>query len=92
MVDTAKISYPYLPVNLILKDKYKSIDKIKNITAPILIMHGGSDIIVPISMGQRMFKQALSKKYSYFPAHEGHMMKYTPRLKQTLEDFVASLD
>ena len=92
MVDTAKISYPYLPVDLILKDKYKSIDKIKNITAPILIKHGGSDIIVPVSMGQRMFKQAPSKKYSYFPAHEGHMMKYTPRLKQTLEDFVASLD
>jgi hypothetical protein len=43
-------------------------------------------------MGQRMFKQAPSKKYSYFPALEGHMMKYTPTLKQTLEDFVASLD
>jgi len=92
MVDTAKIYYPYLPVNLILKDKYKSIDKIKNITSPILVMHGAADIVVPFSMGQQIFDAAQSKKYSYFPAYGKHMMSFTPSLKQAIDNFVKHLN
>lgn len=91
MVDTAKIYYPYLPVKLILKDKYKSIDKIKNITSPLLVMHGGADIVVPFSMGQQMFDAAQSKKYSYFPVTGKHMMSFTPSLKQAIDSFVKNL-
>ena len=37
---SAKIFYPYLPVSLLLKDRYDSISKIKMINSPILILHG----------------------------------------------------
>jgi fermentation-respiration switch protein FrsA (DUF1100 family) len=92
MVDTAKIYYPYLPVNLILKDKYKSIDKIKNITSPILVMHGAADLVVPFSMGQQIFDAAQSKKYSYFPAYGKHMMSFTPSLKEAINNFINNLN
>ena len=36
MADTAKIYYPYLPVNLLLRDRYDSKSKIKDIKTPIL--------------------------------------------------------
>ena len=58
MENAAKIYYPYLPVKLLLKDKYNSISKIKKITTPILIMHGKKDDIVPFSMGKELFEKA----------------------------------
>ena len=39
MVDAAKFHYPYLPVSIMLKDKYLSDKKIKNVISPIFIMH-----------------------------------------------------
>ena len=65
MVDTAKIYYPYLPVNLLLKDRFDSKSKIKDIKTPILIMHGKMDNIVPQKMGLELFEKANNPKYSY---------------------------
>ena len=40
MVSVGKSHYPFFPVSILLKDKYESDKKIKNIKSPILIMHG----------------------------------------------------
>ena len=63
----AKIYYPYLPINLVLKDRYDSIEKIQSITVPILIMHGKKDNIVPQKMGLELFEKANEPKFNYFP-------------------------
>ena len=47
MIDAAKTFYPYVPVNILLKDRYENKSKIVNINSPILIMHGEIDNIVP---------------------------------------------
>jgi len=47
MIDAAKNFYPYIPVSLLLKDKFDNKEKMKNINIPILIMHGEADQIVP---------------------------------------------
>ena len=64
MVEAAKNFYPYIPVGLILKDKYKNDEKIKNINIPVLIMHGEADQIVPFWMGKKIFNLANDPKYS----------------------------
>jgi len=92
IVDAAKIYYPYLPVDLILKDKYLSLKKIKNINSPILIMHGGADIIIPIAMGKKLFDEVQSKKYGYFPQFDRHMMTYNSELKLELQKFIKTLN
>ncbi|XOJ73986.1 alpha/beta hydrolase [Candidatus Pelagibacter sp. Uisw_114] len=66
MVDAAKNVYPYFPIRFLLKDKYESDKKIKNLKSPILIMHGEEDKIVPFWMGKKMYKLANEPKYSYF--------------------------
>ena len=48
MIEAGKSKYPFLPIKLLLKDKYESDKKIKNVTSPILIMHGKIDRIVPL--------------------------------------------
>ena len=76
MIDAAKKFYPYIPVNLLLKDKFENKKKIKNINSPILIMHGEADQIVPFSMGKKIYEIAKEPKYSYFTKYDNHMMEY----------------
>ena len=84
----AKIYYPYLPINLLLKDRYDSIDKINKITKPILIMHGMKDNIVPHEMGVKLFQKANQPKYSYFPENDDHMMDFNEELLDTIKVFI----
>ena len=88
MVDTAKIYYPYLPVNLLLKDRYDSKSKIKNIKTPILIMHGKMDNIVPQRMGLELFERANDPKFMYFPENDDHMMEYNEKLLNNIKLFI----
>ena len=92
MIDAAKDKYPYLPVRFLLKDKYESDKKIKNITSPILIMHGKNDNIVPFYMGKKIYELANEPKYSYFSEYDDHMMEYNEMLLNTLKDFINSLN
>ena len=43
MIDLGKKHYPIFPIKLLLKDKYESEKKIKNLKSPILVMHGKKD-------------------------------------------------
>ena len=92
MIDAAKNFYPYIPVSLLLKDKFDNEKKIRNINVPILIMHGESDQIVPFFMGKKIYEVAKEPKYSYFTKHDNHMMEYDENLIKALNSFLANLD
>ncbi len=62
LLDVAKIHYFYFPVSWLLKDKYESIKKIKDINVPIFIVHGTSDKIVPFKLGKKLYHQANEPK------------------------------
>ena len=92
MVDAGKENYPLLPVSFLLKDKYESYKKIKNINSPILIMHGKVDNIVPFRMGKAMYELANEPKYSYFSEYDNHMMEYNENLVNEINNFIKSLN
>ena len=92
MIDAAKTFYPYIPVSLLLKDKFDNKSKIKNIKIPVLIMHGEVDQIVPFFMGQKIYEIANEPKYSYFTKHDNHMMEYDENLVKALRSFFKSLN
>ena len=91
MAATAKIYYPYLPVNFLLKDKYDSKSKIKDIKIPILIMHGKMDNIVPQKMGLELFEKANNPKFNYFPENDDHMMEYDSQLLNKIKSFISKI-
>ena len=91
MVDAGKFYYPYLPVSLLLKDKYETVKKLKNVNIPILVMHGKKDKIVPFHMGKQVFQKANTPKFSYFPDNDDHMMDYNKDLLETLSNFFKSI-
>ena len=92
MIDAGKDKYPFLPVRFLLKDKYESDKKIKNIKNPILVMHGKIDNIVPFHMGKKIYELANNPKYSYFSEYDDHMMEYNESLLKVLKKFISSLN
>ena len=91
MVDAGKHYYFYLPVSLLLKDRYETLDKLKNIKIPILVMHGKKDKIVPFIMGKKVYENANTPKFSYFPDNDDHMMDYNENLLKTLNNFFKTI-
>ncbi len=89
--NAAKIYYPYLPIKLLLKDKFDSESKIKKIKIPILVMHGKQDTIIPFYMGKKIFDTANEPKYDYFPDEDDHMMEYNENLLNALTKFLNSI-
>ncbi len=53
--DVAALRYWYLPVRLLMKDQFRSDEQIAGIGAPLLILHGVHDRVVPFAQGERMF-------------------------------------
>ena len=92
MVDLGGKHYPIFPIKLLLKDKYESKNKIKNIKFPILIMHGEKDKIVPFYMGKEIYNLANEPKSKYFTENDDHMMEFNQNLVNKIELFLKSLN
>ena len=88
MIKAAKIYYPYLPVKFLLKDKYDSEKKIKNIKTPILIMHGKKDNIVPFYMGKKLFETANEPKKFLQIEEDDHMLSFNDNLLLEIKNFI----
>jgi hypothetical protein len=50
----ARLHYPLLPANLLLRDRYDSLSRIGAVAAPILILQGGRDTLVPPALGREL--------------------------------------
>ena len=61
-VDVAKKSYPYLPVSLIMKDRYESLKKIDGVTCPLLVIHGQDDSTIPFKLVTALYEAAPGPK------------------------------
>jgi fermentation-respiration switch protein FrsA (DUF1100 family) len=61
-LDVAAASYGFLPVRLLMKDQFRSDQRIARVTAPVLILHGEADGIVPISFGERLYAMIPGEK------------------------------
>ncbi len=92
MVNMGKKYYPFFPVHFLLKDKFESHKKIKNISVPILIMHGEVDKIVPYAMGKKMYELANEPKFFYSQEYGDHMIEYDEKLLLALKKFIQSLN
>jgi uncharacterized protein len=52
----------FLPVSLILTQKFDTLAKIREVRVPVMIAHGTRDSIVPIAMGERLYGAATAPK------------------------------
>jgi fermentation-respiration switch protein FrsA (DUF1100 family) len=72
IADIAAQIYWFFPVRLLIKDSYRSDLLIGTVTAPFLILHGDKDSIVPITLGDQLYKLITApKRFVRFPG-AGH--------------------
>ncbi len=62
--DIGKFHYPFLP-SALAPDLFRSIETIRKIRSPLLVVHGTEDETVPYSMGQRLYEAAPHPKRFY---------------------------
>jgi fermentation-respiration switch protein FrsA (DUF1100 family) len=62
MADVGQHHYPFLPVRLLLRDRFAAIDQIRLIRVPLLVVAGGHDRIVPIENSRRLYDAAVAPK------------------------------
>ena len=81
IADVAASAFPIFPVRLVLKDSFHSDQRIAQVRAPLLFMHGVRDPTIPITFGERLFALANEPKKFVRFEHGGH---------NDLDDFGAS--
>jgi fermentation-respiration switch protein FrsA (DUF1100 family) len=68
-VDIAGLLFRFVPVRLLMRDQFRSDQRVAGVTAPVLIMHGARDTVIPIGFGERLFALAHEpKQFVRFPA------------------------
>jgi fermentation-respiration switch protein FrsA (DUF1100 family) len=72
MVQQAKDEYGFLPVDLLLKDRYETDKKIELVTAPVLIANGAQDDIIAPRQGRDLYGLANQPKDFYSSQDCGH--------------------
>lgn len=78
ILELASAQFPWLPVSLLLKDRYESIAYIRDVHVPIFILHGDADEIVPVEMGRRLFAAANEPKEIKIIPGGGHVIHDGP--------------
>ena len=66
IVEVAAAHYWYLPVRLLLRDRWDSIARIGDIDSPLFLMHGERDHVVPVRFGRRLYEAAGMPKQALF--------------------------
>jgi Hydrolases of the alpha/beta superfamily len=62
IADVAAAAFPFLPVRYLLKDTFRSDERVKRVAAPLLVMHGAQDLTIPIVFGEQLFAMAHEPK------------------------------
>jgi hypothetical protein len=81
--DVAIARYPFAPVRWLMKDPYHSDAWIGAVKAPILVMHGARDGVIPIRFGERLFALAHEPK---------RFIRYDKGRHNDLDDYGATKD
>ena len=62
IVDIAASLFWYMPVRWLMRDSFRSDERIADVKVPLLIMHGEKDTVVPARLGRRRFDLAPGPK------------------------------
>jgi uncharacterized protein len=62
IIDMAERVYPYLPSRWLMTDRYETLLFIGRVTAPVLVVHGEADALIPVDMGRQVAASAVNAR------------------------------
>lgn len=81
-----------IPVSLLINQKFDSVEKIKSLQVPVLLIHGLKDSGIPSSMSQRLYELAPNQKQLFLVPDAEHARIYNPKYSylQAMQSFVSN--
>jgi fermentation-respiration switch protein FrsA (DUF1100 family) len=93
MPDVAANVYPWLPVRWLMRNRYPSLERIRECHQPLLQAHGTDDTLVPIAMARRLFEASPATRKKFVELEgEAHNDGYSIRFWQEFEQFITEID
>ena len=72
VAEIAQCHFPYVPASRMVVDRFDSLSRIGKVKAPILVLHGERDRVVPVRYGRALFDAAPEPKENWFAPAAGH--------------------
>ena len=88
MVEAGAAHYPVFPARLVVHHRCDSLAKIGAGRAPVLLMHGERDRVIPVRLGRKLFDAAPHPKQAFYVPEAGHSDLYDFGAAETVIGFV----
>jgi len=88
MAEAAAHHYPFVPARLLVKDRFDSASKIASVRAPVLVVHGENDRVIPVAQGKGLFAKARPPKESHWIANAEHNVLHEFGMPKIVLEFV----
>lgn len=88
VVGVAQKTYWFVPVKLMLKDKFESVKFAPKISSPVLVFHGTADLVVAYSEGRKLFEAIKSPKKFITVEGAGHLSFADEFLLEEIKEFL----
>lgn len=72
LVEVGRKVYPWLPIGLLMRDRYDAAAAISAVRCPVLSVHGDSDDLIPWERGRALFDAAPGPKEWWLVEGAGH--------------------
>lgn len=87
----AAVHYPYLPTRLLLRDRYDTLEAVRLLKVPILVVAGSADSIVPTRLSREVYQAASADAQWALIDNAGHndpTLFYGQPLMDTIDQFL----
>jgi uncharacterized protein len=72
VAEVAQCHFPFVPAARMVTDRFDSLSRIGRVKAPILVLHGERDRVVPVRYGRALLEAAPEPKEGWFAPEAGH--------------------
>lgn len=89
--DVAASEYPFMPVRVLMKDQFRSSERITAVTAPKLFLYGDTDSVIPRVSAMKLYDAARQPKAMIEFPSLGHVVLLAPGVLDKVEAWLATL-
>lgn len=88
-LDVASARFPIFPVGFVMRDTFRSDLRIKDLQAPLLMLHGDADTVVPLRFGEKLFALAAEPKMFIRVPGAAHLVLMNKGVLEQVRDWIA---
>lgn len=93
LVDAAQTQYPFVPVSLLMRNRYPSDERVAKYNGPVFQSHGTADNVVAYESGRRLFEACPGEHKKFFEMEgTGHYDPLPNQYWRELKEFVEGLN